>query len=84
MTLAPTELTRLTIHASLIRLTKAEIIRTGLTLGVDYDPTSSCYDPSPLGEARGLCDACVLRLNGFAANGVSDPAAYRPLARVPS
>jgi 7-cyano-7-deazaguanine synthase len=75
---------RLTIHAPLIGLAKAEIIRTGLTLGVDYGPTSSCYDPSPLGEACGLCDACVLRLNGFAANGVSDPAAYRPLARVPS
>ncbi|HYT95339.1 MAG TPA: 7-cyano-7-deazaguanine synthase QueC [Gemmataceae bacterium] len=68
---------RLTIHTPLIRLTKAEIIRKGLDLGVDYAMTSTCYDPSPQGEACGSCDACLLRLKGFAANGVPDPAIYR-------
>jgi 7-cyano-7-deazaguanine synthase len=67
----------LTIHTPLIRLTKAEIIRKGLELGVDYRLTSTCYDPSPQGEACGTCDACLLRLKGFAANGVRDPTAYR-------
>src|SRR5207247_9729190 len=51
---------RLTIHTPLIRLTKAEIIRQGLGLGVDYSLTCSCYDPSPAGEACGQCDACLL------------------------
>src|SRR5262245_39423084 len=68
---------RLTIHTPLIRLTKAEIIRQGLELGVDYALTSTCYDPSPQGEACGWCDACLLRLKGFAENGVADPATYR-------
>jgi 7-cyano-7-deazaguanine synthase len=67
---------RLTIHAPLIRLTKAEIIRTGLALGVDYALTVSCYDPSPAG-ACGRCDACILRLRGFAEAGVADPIRYR-------
>ncbi len=65
------------IHTPLIHLSKAEIIRTGLELGVDYSLTRTCYDPGPEGEACGACDACVLRLNGFAANGIADPAPYR-------
>lgn len=71
---------RLTIHAPLIDLTKEEIIRTGLDLGVDYGLTLSCYDPSEDGEACGECDSCSLRLRGFAANGVSDPAPYQEKA----
>jgi 7-cyano-7-deazaguanine synthase len=64
------------IHAPLIRMTKAQIIRTGLTLDVDYSLTSSCYDPTPGGEACGACDACVLRLKGFAEAGATDPIRY--------
>jgi 7-cyano-7-deazaguanine synthase len=66
----------LAIHTPLIQMTKAQIIRTGLDLGVDYSITSTCYDPSPAGEACGRCDACRLRLKGFADNGVPDPAPY--------
>jgi 7-cyano-7-deazaguanine synthase len=68
--------TRLTIHTPLLRLTKAEIIRTGLALGVDYALTTSCYDPDGEGRACGRCDSCLLRLKGFAENGVPDPARY--------
>jgi 7-cyano-7-deazaguanine synthase len=76
---------RLTVHAPLIQMTKAEIIRTGLALGVDYRLTSSCYEPTPAGEGCGECDACTLRLNGFAENRVPDPAPYRASAQaVPS
>ncbi|MBC8875150.1 MAG: 7-cyano-7-deazaguanine synthase QueC [Planctomycetes bacterium] len=64
------------IHAPLINLTKAQIIRRGLDLGVDYALTTSCYDPSPDGAACGECDACLLRLRGFAENGLEDPARY--------
>jgi 7-cyano-7-deazaguanine synthase len=67
---------RLTIQTPLIRLTKAEIIRRGLALGVDYSLTTSCYDPSASGAACGRCDACLLRLKGFAENGARDPAQY--------
>ncbi len=67
---------KLTIHAPLITLSKAQIIQRGLGLGVDYGLTSSCYDPSPEGHACGRCDACRLRLKGFAEAGASDPAAY--------
>ena len=67
---------QLTIHTPLIHLTKAQIIRTGLELGVDYATTSTCYDPAPGGEACGACDACQLRLKGFAENGIPDPAPY--------
>jgi 7-cyano-7-deazaguanine synthase len=67
---------RLTIHAPLIQLTKAEIIRRGLALGIDYSLTSSCYDPDAEGRACGHCDSCLLRLKGFAENGVKDPIAY--------
>jgi 7-cyano-7-deazaguanine synthase len=65
-----------TVHAPLVALTKAEIIRRGLELGVDYGLTHSCYDPDPLGRACGHCDSCQLRLQGFAAAGLSDPAPY--------
>lgn len=68
---------RLRIHAPLIGLSKREIIRRGLELGVDYGLTRSCYDPSPTGEACGYCDSCLLRLKGFAENGVEDPALYQ-------
>jgi 7-cyano-7-deazaguanine synthase len=64
------------IRAPLIDLSKADIIRRGLELGVDYSLTQSCYDPDPSGAACGHCDACQLRLNGFAQAGVSDPAKY--------
>jgi 7-cyano-7-deazaguanine synthase len=67
---------RLAIHTPLIHLTKAEIIRKGLELGVDYSLTRSCYDPTPAGEACGHCDACLLRLKGFAEAGATDPALY--------
>ena len=63
---------------SLIGLTKAEIIRQGLELGVDYGLTTSCYDPDAAGRSCGHCDACLLRLKGFAENGIADPAAYVP------
>jgi len=66
----------LRIHTPLISLTKRAIIETGLSLGVDYALTVSCYDPTPAGEACGRCDACVLRLKGFAEAGVRDPARY--------
>jgi 7-cyano-7-deazaguanine synthase len=69
---------RLKIHTPLITLTKAEIIRRGLALGVDYSATSTCYDPSPHGLACGQCDACRLRLKGFAENAMPDPAEYVP------
>lgn len=65
------------IHAPLIRLTKAEIIRRGAALGVDYGLTRSCYDPAPNGEACGGCDACLLRLKGFREAGLTDPVPYR-------
>ena len=64
------------IHTPLIALTKAEIIRKGLQLGVDYGFTHSCYDPTPDGRACGLCDSCRLRLKGFAEAGLTDPAKY--------
>ncbi len=64
------------VHAPLIRMTKAEIIREGLRLGVDYAITHSCYDPSPDGGACGRCDSCLLRKKGFAEAGVPDPTRY--------
>ena len=68
---------RLTIHTPLIRLTKAEIIKKGLELGVDYSLTITCYDPSEIGEACGACDSCLLRLKGFREAGLKDPVKYR-------
>ena len=67
---------RYRIHAPLIDLTKAQIIRRGLKLGVDYRLTHSCYDPTPTGLACGLCDSCRLRLKGFAEAGITDPVEY--------
>lgn len=65
-----------TIHAPLIDMSKAEIIRLGTDLGVNYADTASCYDPNPAGRACGECDACQLRLRGFAEAGLTDPIAY--------
>ena len=65
------------IHAPLMKMTKAQIIARGLELGVDYQLTSSCYDPESDGTACGLCDACKLRLKGFRENGKEDPIRYR-------
>ncbi|PYP32298.1 MAG: 7-cyano-7-deazaguanine synthase QueC, partial [Gemmatimonadetes bacterium] len=73
---------RLRIHTPLISLSKKEIIETGLSLGIDYGLTTSCYDPSPAGEACGRCDACLLRLKGFAEAGARDPIRYRATAGV--
>lgn len=64
----------LRVHAPLIRMTKAEIIRRGVELGVDYGLTHSCYDPGPSGRPCGRCDSCRLRARGFAEAGVVDPA----------
>lgn len=66
---------RIKIHTPLIDLSKAEIIKQGLVLGVDYGLTLSCYDPVG-GKACGHCDSCQLRLKGFSENGVRDPAFY--------
>jgi 7-cyano-7-deazaguanine synthase len=68
---------RFTIHAPLIRMSKAQIIQTGTKLGVNYTLTSSCYDPSADGLACGRCDSCLLRRKGFAESGVPDPTRYR-------
>ena len=65
------------IRTPLIALTKAEIIRKGIELGVDYSNTLTCYDPGLQGEACGCCDACVLRMKGFRENGLTDPALYK-------
>jgi len=65
------------IHAPLIAMTKGEIIKTGISLGVDYARTHSCYDPTPEGIACGLCDSCRLRLKGFMDAGIPDPLPYR-------
>jgi 7-cyano-7-deazaguanine synthase len=66
-----------TIHTPLIRWTKAEIIRRGIELGVDYGLTHSCYDPDPTGASCGHCDSCQLRRKGFAEAGVNDPVKYK-------
>ena len=67
------------IHTPLIHLTKAEIIRQGTALGVDYALTHSCYDPNAQGQGCGRCDACQLRLKGFQEAGLIDPAPYQTL-----
>jgi 7-cyano-7-deazaguanine synthase len=66
------------IRTPLIDLSKAQIIRRGIELGVDYAPTQSCYDPKDDGAACGHCDACQLRLRGFAEAGIKDPVSYAP------
>jgi 7-cyano-7-deazaguanine synthase len=68
---------RIQIRTPLINMTKAEIITKGLSLGVDYSETTSCYDANALGEACGECDACVLRKNGFSNANVVDPTRYQ-------
>jgi 7-cyano-7-deazaguanine synthase len=68
---------KLSIHAPLIALTKAEIIRTGTNLGVDYGLTVSCYQADGEGRACGVCDSCRLRAEGFATAGIPDPTRYR-------
>jgi len=68
---------QLRIHTPLIALSKKEIVALGTSLGVDYGLTTSCYDPSPSGEACGRCDACLLRLKGFAEARFVDPIRYR-------
>ncbi len=67
---------RFRIHAPLIRMTKAEIIRTGHALGVDFSLTWSCYEPTADGRPCGLCDSCTLRKKGFAESGHTDPLCY--------
>ena len=64
---------RLKIHTPLISLTKAQIVKEGLRLGVDYSQTSSCYDPGEDGRPCGACDSCLLRAKGFSEAGVKDP-----------
>lgn len=68
---------KIKINTPLIDLTKAEIIKRGLNLGVDYSLTRSCYDPDERGNACGHCDSCLLRLKGFKENGTEDPAPYQ-------
>ena len=67
---------RFRVHAPLLQLTKADIIREGVRLGVDYSQTLSCYDPDSRGRACGQCDSCQLRKKGFAEAGVVDPTVY--------
>ncbi|MGW0927586.1 7-cyano-7-deazaguanine synthase QueC [Streptomyces sp. NPDC002644] len=67
----------LKLHSPLISMSKADIVREGLRLGVDYSITSSCYDPDEHGRACGKCDTCLLRLKGFAEAGVTDPVQYQ-------
>ncbi len=67
---------RYTIHTPLMHMTKAQIIRTGTELGIDYALTHSCYAPDSQGRACGACDSCVLRLKGFREAGMQDPVAY--------
>ncbi|MEO7143513.1 MAG: 7-cyano-7-deazaguanine synthase QueC [Bryobacteraceae bacterium] len=69
--------THIKIHTPLIDLSKAGIVRLGQQLGVDFSLTHTCYDPDESGRACGACDACVLRLKGFAEAGLKDPVEYR-------
>ena len=64
------------VHTPIIHMTKAQIIQTGMRLGVDYSLTHSCYDPDPQGRSCGRCDSCRLRLKGFAEAGLTDPIPY--------
>ena len=75
-TKAGVEGTPFKIHAPLLRFSKAEIIRTGAELAVDFSLTHSCYDPAPVGAACGRCDSCQLRLKGFREAGLTDPIRY--------
>jgi 7-cyano-7-deazaguanine synthase len=68
--------TAIRVRTPLLERTKGDIVRLGLSLGVDYGETTSCYDPVSDGAACGHCDACQLRLRGFAESGIADPAPY--------
>jgi len=68
---------KLSIRAPLLHLSKAQIVREGTRLGVDYGQTVSCYQADAAGAACGLCDSCRLRREGFVSAGVSDPTRYR-------
>jgi 7-cyano-7-deazaguanine synthase len=68
---------KMKIHAPLIKMSKSQIIRKGIELGVDYKLTHSCYDPQATGEACGECDSCILRLKGFRDAGLRDPVKYK-------
>jgi 7-cyano-7-deazaguanine synthase len=81
-TKAAVEGAHLTLHAPIIDLAKADIIHRGVTLGVDYALTVSCYQADDAGRACGACDSCRLRRAGFAAAGMEDPTRYRPDAAV--
>ncbi len=72
------------VHAPLIEMSKAEIIQTGIRLGVDYSMTTSCYDPDANGLACRRCDSCVLRMKGFAGADVADPTRYQRDASPPA
>jgi 7-cyano-7-deazaguanine synthase len=67
---------RFRVHAPLLRMTKAEIIREGVKLGLDYSKTLSCYDPTKEGKSCGHCDSCLLRKKGFEEAGIPDPTQY--------
>lgn len=69
---------KIKIHTPLIKMTKAQIIQTGVELGIDYAITHSCYDPGDKGTACGQCDSCLLRKKGFQQAGVEDPTPYGP------
>ena len=75
-TKAAVEGRKLKVHTPLINLTKAQIIRKGARLGLDYGLTHSCYDPLPKGRACGMCDSCLIRKKGFAEAGMPDPTRY--------
>ena len=77
-TKAGVEGTHYRIHAPLIEMTKAQIIRKGAKLGVQFSLTISCYDPTPDGGACGACDSCLLRRKGFREAGIGDPTHYAP------
>lgn len=70
-------ITKIKIRTPLIRMTKAQIVKKGIELGVDYSLTFSCYDPSPKGLACGRCDSCILRKRGFKEAGIMDPTRYK-------
>jgi 7-cyano-7-deazaguanine synthase len=76
-TRAGAEGARFWIHAPLLELDKAGIVRLGASLGVDFGLTHSCYDPDPDGAACGACDACLLRMKGFREARLPDPTRYR-------
>ena len=69
--------THVRIHTPLIELTKAEIVKRGVEIGLDFSLTHSCYDPDPSGMSCGQCDSCILRRKGFAEAGITDPLPYR-------